>query len=152
MTDIAKALAFATHCLQWEKAEVVTYATGTVVCDGFSARDFKPGSATDLERVLQEFLGKRYFIQINRGTGSLFQWRVIVGLQDPASRAPASTTHRRRVRVCGTASSTLVCRRLGYKEFGWGNLLLHRLLRIVMEQLFHPQAVPVDILLKFHFG
>jgi hypothetical protein len=38
--------------------------------------------APDLEPVLTEILGHRYFIQINRGTGSLFQWRVIVGLQD----------------------------------------------------------------------
>jgi hypothetical protein len=31
---------------------------------------------------LETFLGKRFFIQINRGTSSLFKWSVIVGLQD----------------------------------------------------------------------
>src|ERR1700686_1341406 len=92
MTDVAKALAFATHCLKWKRAEAVDYATGTVICDGLSARDFKPDSAADLERVLQEFLGTRFFIQINRGTSSQFQWRVIVGWQDGTDKT-VSTDH-----------------------------------------------------------
>ena len=82
MTDLAKALAFATQCMKWKNAQVVDYITGMVICDGLSARDFKPSNAIDLERILQEFLGNRYFIQINRGTSSFFHWRVIVGWQD----------------------------------------------------------------------
>ena len=59
---------------------------GRLVCDRDSDRQFNPDSTTDLERVLQEFLGKRYFIQINRGTSCLFHWRVIIGLQDLSAR------------------------------------------------------------------
>jgi hypothetical protein len=86
MTDTAKAMAFAIHCLKWQRAEVMDCATGTVICDGLSARHFKPGSAIELETVLREFLGTRYFIQINRGTGSLFHWRVIIGAQDRSAK------------------------------------------------------------------
>ena len=80
MTDVAKAIAFATHCLNWTDVSLARYTDR--ICDGGSERDFDPGSAADLETVLQEFLGNRYFIQVNRGTTSLFHWRVIVGLQD----------------------------------------------------------------------
>ena len=59
---------------------------GRLVCDGDSDRRFNPDSAADLETVLQEFLGKRFFIQINRGTSCLFHWCVLVGLQDVSAR------------------------------------------------------------------
>ena len=68
--------------LKWTRAEVVEYSISQVICDGNSAREFNPNSAADLERALQEFPGKRFFIQINRGFTGLFHWRVIVGLQD----------------------------------------------------------------------
>jgi hypothetical protein len=86
MTDIAKAIAFATHCLKWTAPRKAETMQGRLVCDSDSDRRFNLDSATDLERVLQEFLGKRYFIQINRGTSCLFHWRVIVGLQDLSAR------------------------------------------------------------------
>ena len=82
MTELAKAIAFATHCLKWTAPREAETTQGRLVCDGDSDRRFNPDSAADLETVLQEFLGKRYFIQINRGTSSLFHWRVMVGLQD----------------------------------------------------------------------
>jgi len=80
MTDLAKAIAFAIHCLKWTDVSLAGYTNR--ICDGGSERDFDPGSVTELERGLQEFLGNRCYIQINRGTSSLFHWRVIVGLQD----------------------------------------------------------------------
>lgn len=39
-------------------------------------------SFADLNGALYQFLGDRFFIQINRGTTSLFKWSVIVGLQN----------------------------------------------------------------------
>jgi hypothetical protein len=83
MTDTAKAVAFATSCLKWTD---VAAKNEVFVCDGMSDAAFNIDIAADLEAVLQEFLGKRYFIQINRGTGSLFHWRVIVGLQDKSAK------------------------------------------------------------------
>ncbi len=89
MTDLAKAIAFAEHCLGWTKV----YADhkpprDTFICDGGgSDRAFHLDSVYRLSSVLQEFLGKRYFIQINRGTTSLFQWRVIVGWQDGTDKS-----------------------------------------------------------------
>lgn len=82
MTDLAKAIAFATHCLKWTDVSTAETMQGTLIVDGATNPSFNPDSAEDLEAVLQEFLGKRYLIQINRGTSSLFHWRVIVGLQD----------------------------------------------------------------------
>ena len=82
MTDLAKAIAFATHCLKWTDVSTAETMRGTLIVDGATNPSFNPDSAADLEAVLQEFLGKRYLIQINRGTSSLFHWRVIVGLQD----------------------------------------------------------------------
>ena len=79
MTDLAKAIAFATQCLKWTD---VSAKSEVFVCDGMNDAAFNIDIAADLEAVLAEFLGKRYFIQINRGTSSLFHWRVIVGLQD----------------------------------------------------------------------
>jgi hypothetical protein len=81
MTDIAKAIAFAEHCLKWDAAHAYEDSRGVVVHSSDDAV-FYINDSSDLERVLTEFLGNRYFIQINRGTGSLFHWRVIVGLQD----------------------------------------------------------------------
>jgi hypothetical protein len=82
VTDLAKAIAFATHCLKWTDVSTAETMQGTLIVDGATNPSFNPDSAEDLEAVLQEFLGKRYLIQINRGTSSLFHWRVIVGLQD----------------------------------------------------------------------
>src|SRR6266700_3578689 len=106
MTDTAKAVAFATHCLKWKDvwADEDQQDYAFYVCEGNSERFFDLHSAYDLESVLQEFLGTRYFIQINRGTNSLFHWRVIIGWQDRVSRALVSTTRRLRERTCGTAS------------------------------------------------
>lgn len=84
MTDLGKAIAFATHCLKWANVSTAETMQGTLICDstGDDLRSFNPDSAEDLEVVLQEFLGQRFYIQINRGTSSLFHWRVIVGVQD----------------------------------------------------------------------
>lgn len=82
MTDLAKAIAFATQCLGYRYAS----ACGKVVRETASDRAFAADSASDLERVLQQFLGTRYFIQVNRGTSSLFYWRAIIGLQDLSSK------------------------------------------------------------------
>jgi hypothetical protein len=86
MTDLAKAIAFATHCLKWTPAHTYEDSCGPVVHSG-DETVFHLNDASDLERVLQEFLGNRYFIQINRGTSSLFHWRVIVGWQDGTDRS-----------------------------------------------------------------
>jgi hypothetical protein len=82
MTDLAKAMAFATHCLKWTDVSAAETMQGTLIVDGGTNPSFNPDSTADLETVLQEFLGKRYLIQINRGTSSLFHWRAIVALQD----------------------------------------------------------------------
>jgi hypothetical protein len=81
MTAPAKAVAFATHCLKWTAVSTAETAHGAIVRDGGSERSFDAGSAGDIQKVLAEFLGNRYFIQINRGKTSLFQWQVIVGQQ-----------------------------------------------------------------------
>jgi hypothetical protein len=63
MTDIAKAIAFATHCLGWETP---THVNSCWIYDlSDDSREFDVRRA---EKALTEFLGKRYFIQINRGT------------------------------------------------------------------------------------
>jgi hypothetical protein len=81
MTDLAKAIAFATHCLKWPRVSAAETAQGAVVRDGSSQRSFRPDSAADLQRILSEFLGERYYIQVNRDRTGLFQWQVIVGQQ-----------------------------------------------------------------------
>ena len=81
MTDINKALAFAKDCLKWKDAQWETNSRGIEIHDGTSSRGFYL-TAEDIQRVLDTFLAKRYYIQINRGTTSLFRWSVIVGLQD----------------------------------------------------------------------
>jgi hypothetical protein len=84
MSDIAKATGFATSCLKWTKVLTADDGRAALLCDGTpeSIARFNPDNAEDLQAVLTEFLGNRYFIQINRGTSSLFKWCVIVGLQD----------------------------------------------------------------------
>jgi hypothetical protein len=86
MTDLAKAIAFATNCLKWTGVSIGQKGLRTILRDGGSVRYFEPDDATHLEKVLQEFLGKHYFIQINRGKTGLFQWQVIVGLQDKSTK------------------------------------------------------------------
>lgn len=49
-----------------------------------------PGRSDEFQGLLEKFLGKRFFIQIARGTTSLFKWQVIIGLQDRAG-SPATT-------------------------------------------------------------
>lgn len=85
MTDIAKAIAFATHCLKWPRVKCDEDGFGRPVYN--SSKEFRLDCADELAAVLEEFLGKRYFIQINRGNGSLFHWRVIVGWQDRADKS-----------------------------------------------------------------
>ena len=81
MTDINKAIAFAKECLKWEHTKAAEMSDGVEVFDGTSPRGFYL-TTEDIQLVLTEFLGKRFFIQINRGTSSLFKWSVIVGLQN----------------------------------------------------------------------
>jgi hypothetical protein len=85
MTDTAKAVAFATYCLKWTDVSIAPDTEGLRIFgkrSGGTPDSFNPDSMWELQEVLTEFLGNHYFIQINRGTGSLFHWRVIVGLQD----------------------------------------------------------------------
>jgi hypothetical protein len=78
MTDIAKALAFAEECLQWPDACVSQNFIQSLEVDVL----LDIHSHDDIQLWLEIFLGKRFFIQINRGTSSLFKWSVIVGLQN----------------------------------------------------------------------
>jgi hypothetical protein len=94
MTDLAKAIAFATHCLKWTDAHY-NDAEGMVLApEGTGHRGFDPDSAVDLEDVLQEFLGKKLFIQTGRGTTSLFQWYAIVGWQDRTNKTVTTDNAR----------------------------------------------------------
>ena len=86
MTDLSKAIAFATQCLKWTGVSIGQKGLRTILRDGGSVRSFDPDSAEHLEMVLKEFLGKRYLIQINQGKTGLFQWQVIVGLQDKSAK------------------------------------------------------------------
>jgi hypothetical protein len=80
MTDINKVIAFLTYCLGW--ADVSVGGSTNRIYDGASNRSFEPDSAAVLQTLLHEFLGTKYFIQINRGHTGLFHWQVMVGLQD----------------------------------------------------------------------
>jgi hypothetical protein len=79
MTDVAKALAFAKECLKWPHAH---YIGERSMIHGGDELMFYADDTDNLRHYLESFLAKRYFIQINRGTTSLFKWSVIVGLQD----------------------------------------------------------------------
>ena len=73
-----KAIDFATICLGYTDILV----DGTVICERQqTARSVDTDSITDLQRVLEEFLGNRYWIQLNRDLTGLFQWTAIVGQQ-----------------------------------------------------------------------
>lgn len=101
MTDLAKAIAFATHCLKWTDVSTAETMQGTLIVDGATNPSFNPDSAEDLEAVLQEFLGKRYLIQIHRGASSLFHWRVIVGWQDGTDKSKSSDHALGVGKICG---------------------------------------------------
>jgi len=81
MTDLAKAVAFARHCLKWDDAFAVSLKAGVFRPDTRSGERFFPTDVLSLITYLQQFLGERYFIQINRDKTGLFQWQVIVGQQ-----------------------------------------------------------------------
>jgi hypothetical protein len=76
-----KAIEFATICLGYKDAYTAPTMQGTAVYETDSDRRFNPDSITDLQRVLEEFLGNRYWIQLNRDLTGLFQWTAIVGQQ-----------------------------------------------------------------------
>lgn len=92
MTDLAKAVAFARHCLKWDDAFAVSLKAGVFRPDVRSGERFFPTDALSLTTYLQQFLGERYFIQINRDRTVLFQWKVIVG-QQGLSTPGASFNH-----------------------------------------------------------
>jgi hypothetical protein len=96
MTDIAKAIAFATNCLKWTGVFTAENMQGVLICDGGSNRTFNPDNFTDLQRVLEEFLGDRFIIQMGRNKTSLFHWDVIVGQQNLTAPG-ASYEHGRGV-------------------------------------------------------
>lgn len=60
--------------------------------EAFERACLKPGQTLDtadlssVQACLDQFLAKRYFMQVNRGTSSLFKWVAIVGLQDLATK------------------------------------------------------------------
>jgi hypothetical protein len=91
MTDINKALAFARECLKWERPQL--HHTGLFVFDPIHDVTLYFDSISDVQTRLETFLSKRFFIQINRGTSSLFQWKVIVGLQNRISGPPGVFDH-----------------------------------------------------------
>jgi hypothetical protein len=84
MTDINKAIAFAKECLKWPHAH---YMGERSMIHSGNEHMFYADDTDNLQHYLETFLGNRFFIQINRGTSSLFQWSVIVGLQDRTHRA-----------------------------------------------------------------
>jgi len=86
MTDIAKALAFAKECLKWKNAKAST-PEGIYIEDLSLKVIFHIDSAQEIQEKLSLFLGQRLFIQINRGTTSLFKWSVIVGMQDASQKS-----------------------------------------------------------------
>jgi hypothetical protein len=88
VTNLAKAIASATRCPKWTAVSTVENMRGTLVCDGRpgSILSFNLDSAQDLEAVLREFLGKRHVVKINCGKTGLFQWRMLIGLQELTPR------------------------------------------------------------------
>ena len=86
MTTLAKAVAFAERCLKWLDVTGDYSGLHTFIWDAERVNGLDLDSADGLQEALQEFLGKKYFIQINRGTSSLFHWRVIVGVQDRSAK------------------------------------------------------------------
>jgi len=90
MTDPAKALAFARECLKFEFPEIFEDdEDGTVSIIGEGDLDaFNFEDAADVQASLEQFLGEHFFIQINRGTTSLFKWSVIVGPQNLLGATP----------------------------------------------------------------
>ena len=86
MTDLAKAIAFATHCLKWTDVKSVLNARGTLIYREGAKVGFYLDNADEMGLLLEQFLQKKYFIQVNRGYSSLFQWRAIVGLQDLSAK------------------------------------------------------------------
>jgi hypothetical protein len=90
MTDINKAAVFLTECLQWELStglfsfslDEETGETYLLLRDQKTERTFDPCNGAQIQERLDEFLAKRYLIQMHRGTSTLFKWTVIVGLQD----------------------------------------------------------------------
>jgi hypothetical protein len=88
MTDIVKALAFATHCLKWHNH--IFLGIRVVEDVDVPYRSFDPNNASELQAVVQEFLGNRYYIQMNRGTSSTFHWRVIVGWQNGTDKSKST--------------------------------------------------------------
>ncbi len=93
MTDIHKALAFATECLKWDDAFAVSLKSGVFRPDARTGERLFPLDSRSLALHLETFLGKRFHIQINRGTSSLFQWSAVVGLQNRASGPPLLFDH-----------------------------------------------------------
>jgi hypothetical protein len=85
MTDFNKALIFAKECLKWERP-VMLQERIIGYLDGLRYYSFAPNSVHEVHARLDGFLAKRYLIQINRGTSTLFKWTVIVGLQDKSVR------------------------------------------------------------------
>jgi hypothetical protein len=86
MTDIKKAMAFARECLKWKTPELYQPedAHGLLIIGEELGFKFDLASWFDVQSVLEQFLGKRFFIQINRGTSSLFKWTALVGIQNRA--------------------------------------------------------------------
>jgi hypothetical protein len=84
MTDRAKALAFAKECLKWPEATEAHH----VLTRASAGESFDIDNAAEIQGRIEQFLGERFFIQINRSTTSLFKWTVIVGPQNLRGRPP----------------------------------------------------------------
>jgi hypothetical protein len=81
MTEFNKALAFAKECLKFREPGFISRSA---IGDRLNPNAFF--DLADISNGLDTFLAKRYLIQINRGTSTLFKWTVIVGLQDKSVR------------------------------------------------------------------
>jgi hypothetical protein len=92
MTTIDKAIAFARECLKWPDADL--HSSEAFILGPTPEHRLYFGVVESVEIHLTAFLGKRFSVQINRGTSTLFQWSVWVALQNRMS-GPSVYDHGR---------------------------------------------------------
>ena len=77
------ALEFVRQCIGWVHA---TYETGKVLRNEGSSDRFDPDNWEDAWPLIRDFLGNRYWIQMNRDLSTNARWRVLIGVQAVACR------------------------------------------------------------------
>jgi hypothetical protein len=82
---------FVQKCLGWSRFNL---ESGDVVLDDASGptQGFAVGRLEDVRLLIGEFLGTRYWIQVNRDAGTSGQWRVLIGVQNVAARGASRET------------------------------------------------------------